>query len=50
MAPLSALIASLFDKMEHGEVLTALQLLGSNKIDNYGEEFITKLYENFSQR
>lgn len=36
--------------MEHAEILTALKLLGPKKIDNYSEEFITKLYENFSQR
>lgn len=43
-------MAELFDSFEHQDVLTCLHLLGSTNIDNYGEDFILKLYENYSQQ
>ena len=43
-------MAELFDTFEHNDVLLCLKILGSSKIDNYGEEMIVKLYENYSQQ
>jgi hypothetical protein len=31
------------------EVLKCLEILGNEKVDNYHEEFIKKLYERYSQ-
>lgn len=49
LAPLSAMMADLFDSFEHSEVLECMQLLGAKNIDNYSEDFIMKLYENYAQ-
>ena len=50
LSPLSSVMAELFDTFEHNDVLLCLKILGSSKIDNYGEEMIVKLYENYSQQ
>jgi hypothetical protein len=42
-------MAELFETFEHQDVLSCMNLQGSN-IDNYSEEFILKLYENYAQQ
>lgn len=42
-------MVELFDSFEHKDVLECMQLLGPTTIDNYSEEFIMKLYENYAQ-
>ena len=48
LAPLSNLIAEIFDSAEHSKILDCLKMLGSHSIDNYGEDLIFKLYEKYS--
>jgi hypothetical protein len=43
-------MADLFDTFEHKEILECLKVLGSTSIDNYSEELITKLYDNYAQK
>lgn len=49
LSPLGAVFAELFDEMTFDDHMICLQMLGSYSIDNYTEEFIEKLYENYSQ-
>jgi len=42
-------MAELFETFEHQDVLNCMNLQGNN-IDNYSEEFILKLYENYAQQ
>lgn len=44
------MITQIFDNLQHEEVLQCMQVLGHTKIDNYSEEFILKLYENYADR
>lgn len=46
--PLSFLMAELFETYTDEEVILCLQLLGSDKVDNYHETFIKKLYDRYS--
>jgi hypothetical protein len=41
-------MTEIFDSFEHKDVVECLHLLGPISIDNYSEEFIVKLYENYS--
>lgn len=43
-------MAQLFDSFEHQDVLNCMNLLSGSNIDNYSEEFIVKLYENYAQQ
>jgi hypothetical protein len=43
-------MAQLFDTFEHQDVLNCMNLLSDSNIDNYSEEFIVKLYENYAQQ
>lgn len=49
LSPLSSLMAELFDSFEHKDVLECMNLLGATRIDNYSNNFILKLYENYAQ-
>ena len=44
LSPLGVVFAELFDEMSFEEHITCLQMLGSEKIDNYSEEIIDKMY------
>lgn len=48
MSPLSYLMTEVMDQYNDEEVLQCLEILGSDKVDNYHEEFIKKLYERYS--
>jgi hypothetical protein len=48
LSPLSYLMAQVFDKYKDEDVLTWLQMLGSEKVENYHETFIKKLYERYT--
>jgi len=41
-------MTEIFDSFEHKDVVDSLHLLGPVSIDTYSEEFIMKLYENYS--
>ena len=38
----------MFDKYKDEDVLTWLKMLGSEKVENYNETFIKKLYERYT--
>lgn len=48
LSPLSYLMAEVLDEYTDEEVLMCLEMLGSDKVDNYHESFIKKLYERYS--
>ena len=48
LAPLSSIVAELFDKFTNLQILNSLKMLGTHSIDNYSEEMIFKLYEKYS--
>lgn len=41
-------MAQVFDKYKDEDILTWLQMLGSDKVENYHESFIKKLYERYT--
>lgn len=48
LSPLSYLMAEVLDKYTDEEVQKCLEILGSDKVENYHETFIKKLYERYS--
>jgi hypothetical protein len=48
LSPLSYLMAEVLDQYNDEQVLLCLEMLGSEKVENYHEEFIKKLYERYS--
>lgn len=49
LSPLSTIFAKLFDEMDFDERILCLKMLGSDSIDRYTEEFVQKLYDNYTQ-
>ena len=49
LSPLSVVMADLFDEMSFDDRMRCLEMLGAHSIDNYTEDFISKLYEAYSQ-
>lgn len=41
-------MAEVLDQYNDDQVLLCLEMLGSDKVDNYHEEFIKKLYERYA--
>ena len=50
LSPLSVIFAELYDEMSFEDRILCLKMLGSDSIDRYTEEFIKKLYDNYSQQ
>ena len=50
LSPLSVIFAELYDEMSFDDRILCLKMLGSDSIDRYTEEFIQKLYDNYSQQ
>jgi uncharacterized protein YprB with RNaseH-like and TPR domain len=40
-------MAEVFDEYTHEEVLLCLEMLGSDRVENYHEQFIKRLYERY---
>jgi hypothetical protein len=49
LGPLASVISELYNKFNHRQILECLRLLGPSNLDNYSEDLIVKLYENYSQ-
>jgi hypothetical protein len=48
LSPLSYLMSEVLDQYSDQEVQMCLEMLGSEKVENYHETFIKKLYERYS--
>lgn len=43
------MISQLYNTFNHKQIVECLRLLGPSNLDNYSEDLIVKLYENYSQ-
>lgn len=49
LAPLSKIFSDLLETLAHEKIAAVLTMLGHECLDNYSEELIVKLYENYSE-
>lgn len=48
LAPLSEVIASIFDSLSNREMLDAFSMLGTRSIENYSEDLMKVLFDKFT--